>query len=450
MWEHVSRNGIGRSRRSVGNSRGSREPETAGDHAPLRQRELSVGALAELVDLSQSAISQHLGKLRALNLVITRRDRQTIYYSCGTGKSSCCSMSSSRSSCPTTCPPMCRADCRIAARQWITGNSPPAFGSLCAQAREQASTTFAVGAGPVTWSAMMILRVDDPSDPRIAAYLDIRERDLVVRRTASSPKARSCFGTAVEPPLHRRVGAGAGEPAAGARHVLADAPSDLPVYVVPAAVMDPVAGFHVHRGVLACGMRQPGEQSGEALLADLPDRAMVLALVGISNHDNMGALFRNAAAFAAHAVLLDATCCDPLYRKSIRVSAGAALKVPFARFTDWQSMVEALERRGIRLFGAQPARRTGNRGVGTPRPGGAVCRHRGARPARRPAGSAAKACAFRWRQASTASTWQRRRRSPCTGCGGDVRPCWPKSSFCSARTRSARLATPRGGCRGAS
>ena len=57
---------------------------------------------------------------------------------------------------------------------------------------------------------------------------------------------------------------------------------------------------------------------------------MVLALVGISNHDNMGAIFRNAAAFGADAVLLDETSCDPLYRKAIRVSVGAALKVPFA------------------------------------------------------------------------------------------------------------------------
>ena len=62
----------------------------------------------------------------------------------------------------------------------------------------------------------------------------------------------------------------------------------------------------------------------------LPERALLVALVGIANHDNMGAIFRNAAAFGAHAVLIDNTCCDPLYRKAIRVSVGAALKVPFA------------------------------------------------------------------------------------------------------------------------
>ena len=57
----------------------------------------------------------------------------------------------------------------------------------------------------------------------------------------------------------------------------------------------------------------------------------MVALFGIGNHDNMGGLFRNAAAFGADAVLLDQGCCDPLYRKAIRVSVGAALRVPFAR-----------------------------------------------------------------------------------------------------------------------
>ena len=72
-----------------------------------------------------------------------------------------------------------------------------------------------------------------------------------------------------------------------------------------------------------------------------PRAALVVALVGISNHDNIGAIFRNAAAFGADAVLLDETCCDPLYRKAIRVSVGAALKVPFANAgtpcTGWPS-----------------------------------------------------------------------------------------------------------------
>ena len=71
----------------------------------------------------------------------------------------------------------------------------------------------------------------------------------------------------------------------------------------------------------------------------------MLALVGISNHDNMGAIFRNAAAFGADAVLIDETCCDPLYRKAIRVSVGAALKIPFAMPARTKAWRAALARR---------------------------------------------------------------------------------------------------------
>jgi tRNA G18 (ribose-2'-O)-methylase SpoU len=56
----------------------------------------------------------------------------------------------------------------------------------------------------------------------------------------------------------------------------------------------------------------------------------------------MGGVFRNAAAFGADAVLLDDTCCDPLYRKAIRVSVGAALTVPFARAGDADGMLDLL------------------------------------------------------------------------------------------------------------
>ena len=84
--------------------------------------------------------------------------------------------------------------------------------------------------------------------------------------------------------------------------------------------------------------RRPGgrlarrrSRAPEALMPPAPAGALVVGLVGLTNHDNVGGLFRNAAAFGADAVLLDAGTCDPLYRKAIRVSAGAALTVPFAR-----------------------------------------------------------------------------------------------------------------------
>ena len=86
--------------------------------------------------------------------------------------------------------------------------------------------------------------------------------------------------------------------------------------------MDAIAGFPIHRGVLDAGTR--AEPDLDALLAGLPQRALVVGLVGIANPDNMGGLFRNAAAIGADAVVVDADCYDPLYRKAIRVSVGAA------------------------------------------------------------------------------------------------------------------------------
>ena len=93
---------------------------------------------------------------------------------------------------------------------------------------------------------------------------------------------------------------------------------------------------------------------GEVVLRVLlGPEALVLALFGIANHDNMGGLFRNAAAFGVDAVLLDETSCDPLYRKAIRTSVGAALKVPFARLTG-EEPLELLHRAGFTALALSP------------------------------------------------------------------------------------------------
>ncbi|MBZ9678747.1 TrmH family RNA methyltransferase [Mesorhizobium sp. ES1-1] len=211
------------------------------------------------------------------------------------------------------------------------------------------------------------LRIDDPRDPRVAAYLDIRERDLAGRQgrfvaegkvvldlllTAGRFTAESVLV------LENRLD--------GLEDVLRNAPDDLPVYVATGDVMDAIAGFHMHRGILAIGLKG-APLLAESLLNALPDRGLVVVLVGIANHDNMGSIFRNAAAFGADAVLMDATCCDPLYRKAIRVSVGAALKVPFASFADTPRFKALLDQQGFDQVALSPrgltdirdARRTG-------------------------------------------------------------------------------------------
>jgi len=139
---------------------------------------------------------------------------------------------------------------------------------------------------------------------------------------------------------------------AGLSELLAQIPESVPVYAASQAVMDGVVGFPIHRGVLALGERAP--VAPQALLASLPAQALVVGLCGIANHDNMGGLFRNAAAFGADAVMLDADCCDPLYRKAIRVSVGAALTTPFAQLAPGGDMVEHLAGAGFEVVALSP------------------------------------------------------------------------------------------------
>jgi tRNA G18 (ribose-2'-O)-methylase SpoU len=210
---------------------------------------------------------------------------------------------------------------------------------------------------------MDLIRIDDPGDDRIAAFLDIRERDLAGRQGRFVAEGKVVLDVLLsasrfEPEsilvLENRL--------AGLAGILAKAPPRLPVYVVSGEVLDRIAGFHLHRGILAIG-RKGTQPTAEAMLDLMPSDALAVVLVGIANHDNVGSIFRNAAAFGADAVFLDATCCDPLYRKAIRVSVGAALTVPFAFFTDTAGFTAELDRRGFEQLALSPGGRTGIREV---------------------------------------------------------------------------------------
>ena len=121
--------------------------------------------------------------------------------------------------------------------------------------------------------------------------------------------------------------------AAAARHAASRCTSPAP------AILSDVAGFPVHRGVLALG-RPPGTSRSASTL--WRHASLVAILEGINDHENLGALFRNAAAFGLDACLLDPTTADPLYRRAIRVSVGHVLRVPFARLRPWPDGVSDL------------------------------------------------------------------------------------------------------------
>jgi tRNA G18 (ribose-2'-O)-methylase SpoU len=199
----------------------------------------------------------------------------------------------------------------------------------------------------------MIVEVADPLDPRIEPYRQVRERDLVGRQGLYIAEGRVVIEKALAAGRHPLVSMLVAQQRLAALAPLLDLlASDVPVYAAAQPVMDAIAGFPVHRGLLALGRR--AEPSPAALLAGLPAEALVVALVGIANHDNMGGVFRNVAAFGADAVLLDATCCDPLYRKAIRVSVGAALTIPFARLDAGADLLAELEAAGFEVVALSP------------------------------------------------------------------------------------------------
>lgn len=203
---------------------------------------------------------------------------------------------------------------------------------------------------------MDIIRIESPDDPRIAGFRDIRERDLtgrqglfvaegeVVLRVLASPQSL-CRTRAVLLAENR---------VEGLRDALDALPEGTPVHVAAQGVLDAIAGFALHRGILALG-EKPAAEGLDVLLARMGDSALIVLACGIGNHDNMGGLFRNAAAFGADAVLLDAGCCDPFYRKAIRVSVGAALRTPMATGLNAVEAVEALKAAGFAVLAMTPS-----------------------------------------------------------------------------------------------
>jgi tRNA G18 (ribose-2'-O)-methylase SpoU len=200
-----------------------------------------------------------------------------------------------------------------------------------------------------------IVRIGDADDPRIAAYRDIRERDLVGRDGMFIAEGEVVLRVLLTRSRHQAVSVLLAEKRlAGLEPLLAALPGSVPVYVANQDILERVAGFPLHRGILALGRYAPTPALDE-LLADREARACVVALFGIANHDNIGGIFRNAAAFGADAVLLDGGCCDPLYRKAIRVSVGAALTMPFARLPHGTDLVGLLTGHGFQAIGLSPA-----------------------------------------------------------------------------------------------
>jgi tRNA G18 (ribose-2'-O)-methylase SpoU len=202
--------------------------------------------------------------------------------------------------------------------------------------------------------ARQTTEVDDPADPRLDDYRDLAAADrrpdrpggrglviaegvVVVRRLLDSPyPVRSLLG------VPRR---------------LAELAPDLaglgvPAYATDAATMAAVVGFHLNRGVLAVADRATPPDP----LALAASARLLAVLEAVNDHENLGALFRNAAALGVDGVLLGPRCADPLYRRSVRVSMGHVLRVPFADLPgEWPASLSALRAAGLTVAALTPS-----------------------------------------------------------------------------------------------
>ena len=196
-------------------------------------------------------------------------------------------------------------------------------------------------------------RVRDLDDPRVALYRSVADHHtllaagvfvaegrLVVRRLLSSTRVRT-QSVLVTEAAHEAMG-----------EVLAHAPADVPIYVVAQETMNAIAGFNIHRGCLAIAQR-PAPRT----LIDLPiaDLRRLVVLEGVNNPDNVGGIFRSAAAFGVDAIVLGPACGDPLYRKAVRTSMAATLMLPFVEAGAWPQALVTLRSQSVRVLALTPA-----------------------------------------------------------------------------------------------
>jgi tRNA G18 (ribose-2'-O)-methylase SpoU len=196
------------------------------------------------------------------------------------------------------------------------------------------------------------LRLTSLDDPRLAPYRLLGTPAVLAARGLFVAEGRRVVQRLVDETdfrLHSLLLT----PAAlrGLSDLLPRLPEGTPVLVVDRALMDETAGFNIHRGCLGLAHR-PAPRTLDTL--DLGACRRLLVLEGVTNPDNIGGLFRNAAAFGVDAVVLGPDCGDPLYRKAIRTSMAGSLLVPFVDAGPWPAALARLSAHGFRVVALTP------------------------------------------------------------------------------------------------
>ena len=200
---------------------------------------------------------------------------------------------------------------------------------------------------------MAVERIYSADDPRVAGYRDLRDGELVRSRGLFVAEGRLVVRRLVEDGRYDLQSVLVND--AALRHLesaIAVLGAGVPVFVCDSEELAGIAGYDVHRGCLALVQRRPPTTADELIAS----AQTLVILEAVSNADNVGGVFRNAAAFDAGGVLLSPTCCDPLYRKAIRTSMGATLRVPFSRAgtDDWPIVLTRVRAAGFTIVALTP------------------------------------------------------------------------------------------------
>jgi tRNA G18 (ribose-2'-O)-methylase SpoU len=194
---------------------------------------------------------------------------------------------------------------------------------------------------------MRIERVRDAASDEVADYARLTD---VALRSAHEPEEGLYIAESAKV-IRRAIGAGhlprsvlmEEKWLAGLEEALA--PFDIPVHLADADQLEAITGYRVHRGALAA-FHRPELPDPAALLASAH---RVVVLEDIVDHTNVGAIFRSVAALGADAVFITPRCADPLYRRSVRVSMGTVLQVPWTRLPEWPDAASLLHAHGFTI-----------------------------------------------------------------------------------------------------
>lgn len=198
-----------------------------------------------------------------------------------------------------------------------------------------------------------MIEIHDPADPRVAPYRMVRDPALA--------RETGCFVVEGRVVLRRLLASGRHRvrslllsPAAVAElgPELLALSGATEVFVSDLDLVRAVTSFNLDRGCLAL-VERPAPRPWRDLLTELAPPAVVV-LERIGNPDNVGGIFRSAAAFGLGAVLLGPGCADPLYRKAVRTSMGATTQVAFADLAPWPDALPALRALGWSIVALTP------------------------------------------------------------------------------------------------